>query len=183
MPSLPYDVLYDIYFYVGDYNTAKQFWLLNKHFTYNFIQNYTQAYRHLFSILFKTVFEFLSLLPDTRFIQEDIEFLCSVESHCNRYNQNTLKHDIKFMYMLYKNFLFQQILHAHAHNRHVYTVGESLVNMCLVQGPTYLDRYCTVVFDRSRVTLVANVLLKKDKSSTYRHIDNQLHILETFLLT
>lgn len=157
LPSLPYDIIYSIYFHIYDYNNAKQFWLLNKSFTKCYMSRYSNTYRHLFSIIFVKVFDFLSLIPHTRLLQQDIDFLCCVESHCSKYNVESITNDIQFIYLLYRNFLHKQLLHAHSFS--------SLVNMSLVQGPIFLDNYCTVVFDKNKVTLVSNtaVTLINDK--------------------
>jgi hypothetical protein len=181
--DLPFDVIYKIYFHVDDYTTAHEFWILNKHFTNNYMKRYNQSYRHLFSIIFKKLFGFLSLLP--HYTQHDIDFFCTFESQCQPlWVKRLIKRDIIFVYYLYKEFLHTQIVWS---DRPPQSAKESIVNTCLMGGPDFLDKYCTVSFNRNKVKLQSNVIHNKAKKkfllsnhriATYRYINTQFDIWE-----
>jgi hypothetical protein len=54
--QIPYDIIFNIYFYIDDYDTILSYFLLNKRF-YNYMKRYTNVYKHRFRIIFKDIFK------------------------------------------------------------------------------------------------------------------------------
>ena len=46
LQSLPYDIIYNIYFYINDYSTINNFWIISKYFNRNYMTRYNKTYIH-----------------------------------------------------------------------------------------------------------------------------------------
>jgi hypothetical protein len=87
-------------------------------------------------------------------------------------------------YYLYKEFLYTEVV-LNTSSRNIKFTKDSIVNTCLVRGPGFLDKYCTVSFNKSKVKLEANFVeeLSDRGLATYRYINTQFYILENFLFS
>lgn len=54
--SVPYDVIYNIYFYIDDYSTINKFWLISKYFNKHYMTRYNKTYIHKYKILYNNFF-------------------------------------------------------------------------------------------------------------------------------
>ena len=137
---LPFDVIYKIYFYIDDYCTANNFFLLCKDFYNNFMKNKARHYK--FNILHDSLFSFLMLLPETFNTNENIGDLTFYEllmcqSQNNR-DQIMLRKDIHFIYHLYKNFFVYYFANDTNKNSSL-TIATNLSNIIILQGPLFIN--------------------------------------------
>lgn len=99
--NIPCDIIYHVYFFVNDYSTINNFWLLCKTFTNTYMTQYSKAYSHKFYILYKDLFTFLNYLPRRDLNQSDIKFYEFVTTQCLDTNSKILlRKDIIFIYKL-----------------------------------------------------------------------------------
>jgi hypothetical protein len=95
MIKLPYDIIYNIYYYIDDYETANNFLILNKYFTKNYITFYNKAYNHRLNLLLNN-FQNVLLYYNNDELKNIIYNIS--------FNDKTKK-ELLFIYILYKNFL------------------------------------------------------------------------------
>lgn len=137
---LPFDVIYKIYFYVDDYCTANNFFLLCKDFYNNFMKNKARHYK--FNILHDSLFSFLMLLPETFNTNENIGDLTFYEllmcQSQNYHDKIMLSKDIRFIYYLYKNFFVYYFANDTTKNSSL-TIATNLSNSIILQGPTFIN--------------------------------------------
>jgi hypothetical protein len=109
--TLPNDIIYNIYFYINDYCTASNFWLLSKDFNKNYMKKYNKPYKHKFMLLFNDIFTFLSLLPLKNNTPSDIDFfeLITVQIAKDG-DKRMLRNDIYFIYRYIKNFFIYYLI-------------------------------------------------------------------------
>lgn len=200
-PNLSFDIIYNIYFYINDYCTANNFWFLSKDFNILYMKNYNQAYKHKFKILFNKLFLFLSLLPESRRptdILKDIDFFQIIT--CQSLNTNDkkmLKNDISFMYNLYKNFIFNQMIikldiqDQERSNADTDTLCHLLTNVVIVQGIYFLDKILIIKFNKNIVSINSpyngkfdklNVINSFHRGYDLEYIQNQLNIIENYFI-
>lgn len=185
---IPYDVIYDVFLKTDDYCTLNHFWVLDKYF-YTQYMNRNRAFKHRFGMLFNQIFTFLSLLPDTKLIEEDVDFFTVVSCQSLEHHQKQeLFSSIKFMFSLYKNFMWNEFNRLNYTN-YIRANARDLTNMCLIQGPNFLDRYCQVNFAKNKVKLTPYLdctrnnfryLMSFCKLGNYRYMHNQIILFETF---
>ena len=137
---LPFDVIYKIYFYVDDYCTANNFFLLCKDFYNNFMKNKARNYK--FNILYDSLFSFLMLLPETFNTNENIGDLTFYEllmcQSQNNHDKIMLRKDIHFIYNLYKNFFVYYFANDTNKNSSL-TIATNLSNIIILQGPLFIN--------------------------------------------
>jgi len=131
--SLPYDIIFKIFFYIDDYDTILSYNLLNKHFYYNYIKYYTTVYKYRFKVVFKDIFSFLSLLPSLRAQDSDIHLLMSLSSMCiDPRNRKCICNDYFFVYKMYKDLIYTESFRRLGIN-----LAQDLTNLILIQGATH----------------------------------------------
>lgn len=190
MSQVHYDVIWLVYQQVDDYCTLNHFWILDKHF-YIYYMKRNAAYRHKLKILFNQLFTFLSLLPDTKMLENDIDFFTTVSCQClESYQRTELRQAIGFVYTLFKNFLTQELFRYHDTD-YMRKSAPIIAQVCLIQGPNFLDRYCHLNFNKQRVSIQAQTvspvlnlryLMSYCRSDSYRHLQNQLRLFESFFI-
>jgi hypothetical protein len=153
MQTLPYDIIYNIYFIIDDYITANNFWLLSKEFNQNYMTKYTRTYKHKFNILYKDFFTFLSLLPLYNLnsnlhpnFNSDIDFyeLVTTKFLSNR-DKITISNDIRFLYYLYNNFLTYYLSNN--------TLAHQLSYVLLSQGPEFINSIIVITFNKNKIRI------------------------------
>jgi len=187
-----YDVIWMVFKNVDDYCTLNHFWILNKYFHTHYMKR-NAAYKHKFRILFHQLFTFLSLLPNTQLLENDVDFFTTVSCQClEPYQRTELRQAIGFVYTLFKNFLIHELFRNHQ-TEYMRKSAPIIARVCLIQGPNYLDRYCHLRFNKQRVRIEAQnkqaapvvnlrYLMGYCRSDTYRHLENQLRLFETFFV-
>jgi len=109
--SLPYDIIYNIYFYIDDYMTLTRFWILDKYFTRNYM-NLSAPYKHKFLTLRSQLFDFMTLLPyNSKQLDDDILFyknvMCMGET---KDDKEVYGKDIMFVYQFYKKLMYLEVV-------------------------------------------------------------------------
>jgi hypothetical protein len=176
--KLPNDILYNIYFYINDYCTASNFWLLSKDFNKKYMKKYNKPYKHKFMILFNDIFTFLSSLPcsslnnTTSPVQQgycDIDFfeLITVGTADN-IDKKMLRNDIYFLYRVIKNFFIYYLTSNHIDNFNKYPYFNLLKNISyasMLQGSQFLLDNINIKFNKNYVMITnkynKNVFLEK----------------------
>lgn len=187
---VPFDIIYNVFFFVDDYETAQNFWLLSKDFNSQYMNRYVVTYRHKYRILHNLLFNFLSLLPDTKLLDDDVEMFWNINAvGLDEYAKRTIRHDTRFMYYMYREFVMRQLRITHSNRDMILRAQEALTDMCMIQGPHFIDRLCNVQFVKNNVRLVATShvgykqkLLDMLKPTTFRHLTHQLAVLERLLV-
>jgi len=145
-----YDVIWMVFKNIDDYSTLNHFWILNKYFHTHYMKR-NAAYKHKFRVLFNQLFTFLSLLPNTKMLEDDVDFFTIVSCQClEPYQKKELRQAIGFVYTLFKNFLIQN-----HHTEYMPKSAAVLTRFGLFQGPEFLERYCHVHFNKQRVRIEA----------------------------
>lgn len=148
--SLPYDIIYNIYFYTDDYSTINNFWLISKYFSKNYMTRYNKTYIHKYKILFNNFFIYLQYLDLQEVNINTPLFFAYVSSHkLNKKDSKILLYDIFFIYNLYKQYLIN-ILPESKHR---------LLNKILSRGPNYLDRIFTITFNKNNINIKIKYLI------------------------
>lgn len=165
---LPFDVIYKIYFYVDDYCTANNFFLLCKDFYNNFMKNKARDYK--FNILHDSLFSFLMLLPETFNTNENIGDLTFYEllmcqSQNNR-DKIMLSKDISFIYHLYKNFFVYYFANDTNKNSSL-TIATNLSNIIILQGPTFINNLVKLEYNGNIVSIKSRF---KNRSEMFGYI-------------
>jgi hypothetical protein len=166
--SLPYDIIYNIYFFTIDYSTASSFWILCKTFTYNYMTKYNRSYRHRFEIVFNDLFHFLLMLPDNNYHTafEDLDFYESViTTGLSDIDKSCIRKDIHFIYYLYKNFFTFYL--SRSTNLYIYSICKQLSCLLLLQGPDFFKDIITITFNQNKVSILPKY---SDKRKMLRHI-------------
>jgi len=176
MPSyisfLPLDVIYKIYFYVDDYCTANNFFLLCKDFYNNFMKNKARHYK--FNILHDSLFSFLMLLPETFNTNEnkgDLTFYeLLMRQSQNYYDKIMLSKDIGFIYHLYKNFFVYYFANDTTKNSSL-TIATNLSNIIILQGPTFINNLVKLeVLGKGRGNIVSIKSRFKNRYEMFEYI-------------
>jgi hypothetical protein len=144
LQSLPHDIIYHIYFYIDDYSTINNFWIISKYFNRNYMTKYNKTYVHKYKILYNEFFTYLQYLnlQDVN-ITTPLFFKYVSSKHLNKKDSKILIDDYFFIYNLYKQYLIN-ILPLRKHR---------LLNKILSRGPNYLDRIFTLNFNKNLITI------------------------------
>ena len=165
---LPLDVIYKIYFYVDDYCTANNFFLLCKDFYNNFMKNKARHYK--FNILHDSLFSFLMLLPETFNTNENIGDLTFYEllmcQSQNNHDKIMLSKDIRFIYHLYKNFFVYYFANDTNKNSSL-TIATNLSNIIILQGPTFINNLVKLEYNGNIVSIKSRF---KNRSEMFGYI-------------
>lgn len=165
---LPFDVIYKIYFYVDDYCTANNFFLLCKDFYNNFMKNKARDYK--FNILHDSLFSFLMLLPETFNTNENIGDLTFYEllmcQSQNNHDKIMLSKDIRFIYHLYKNFFVYYFANDTNKNSSL-TIATNLFNIIILQGPTFINNLVKLEYNGNIVSIKSRF---KNRSEMFGYI-------------
>jgi hypothetical protein len=177
--KIPYDVLYHIYFMIDDYPTLLNFNILDKKFYHNYIQKCNKSYKHRFSVLFKDIFTFLSLLPNLKPKDDDIQIFMCIQSICiEPVLKPIIANDIIFIYRLYKSSIYGEAVSKIGFN-----LAPDLTNMILIQGPNHIDRNSQVIFNKNQVKLILpkdNRILELSITLNFLYLRRQFVLLENF---
>jgi hypothetical protein len=177
--KIPYDVLYHIYFMIDDYPTLLNFNVLDKTFYYNYIRRYNKSYKHRFSVLFKDVFSFLSLLPNLKPRDDDIQIFMCIQSMCiEPVLKPLISNDIIFMYRLYKSAIFEESTVKLGIN-----LAADLTNMILIQGPNHIDRNSQIIFNKNKVKIILpkdNRILELSVALNFLYLRRQFQMFDNF---
>jgi hypothetical protein len=162
---------------IDDYPTLLNFNVLDKTFYHNYIRKYNKSYKHRFSILFKDVFSFLSLLPNLKPRDDDIQIFMCIQSMCiEPVLKPLISNDILFMYRLYKSAIFEESIIKIGVN-----LSADLTNMILIQGPNHIDRNSQIIFDKNKVKIILpkdNRMLELNVALNFLYLRRQFQMLE-----
>jgi hypothetical protein len=144
LQSLPYDIIYNIYFYINDYSTINNFWIISKYFNRNYMTRYNKTYIHKYKILYNEFFIYLQYLDLQNVnITTPLFFEYVSSKRLNKKDSKILIDDIFFIYNLYKQYIIS-ILPLRKHR---------LLNKILSRGPNYLDRIFTLNFNKNLLSI------------------------------
>lgn len=144
LQSLPYDIIYNIYFYINDYSTINNFWIISKYFNRNYMTRYNKTYIHKYKILYNEFFIYLQYLDLQKVnITTPLFFEYVSSKRLNKKDSKIFINDIFFIYNLYKQYTIN-ILPLRKHR---------LLNKILSRGPNYLDRIFTLKFNKNLLSI------------------------------
>lgn len=144
LQSLPYDIIYNIYFYINDYSTINNFWIISKYFNRNYMTRYNKTYIHKYKILYNEFFIYLQYLDLQNVnITTPLFFEYVSSKRLNKKDSKIFINDIFFIYNLYKQYTIN-ILPLRKHR---------LLNKILSRGPNYLDRIFTLKFNKNLINI------------------------------
>ena len=144
LQSLPYDIIYNIYFYINDYSTINNFWIISKYFNRNYMTRYNKTYIHKYKILYNEFFIYLQYLDLQNVnITTPLFFEYVSSKKLNKKDSKIFINDIFFIYNLYKQYIIN-ILPLRKHR---------LLNKILSRGPNYLDRIFTLKFNKNLLSI------------------------------
>lgn len=151
--KVSYDIIYNIYFYIDDYCTASNFWLLSKDFN-NFMKKYNKAYKHKFMLLFNDIFTFLSLLPLKNNNPSDIDFfeLITVQI-ANNGDKKMLRNDIYFIFRIVKNFFIYYLTSGNI-DPFYFNILKNISYATMLQGIDFLLDNIKITFDKNNVKII-----------------------------
>ena len=142
--KLPNDILYNIYFYINDYSTINNFWIISKYFNRNYMTRYNKTYIHKYKILYNEFFIYLQYLDLQKVnITTPLFFEYVSSKKLNKKDSKIFINDIFFIYNLYKQYIIN-ILPLRKHR---------LLNKILSRGPNYLDRIFTLKFNKNLLSI------------------------------
>jgi hypothetical protein len=126
MSLLPYDIIYKIYFYINDYPTLSNFWILDREFL-QFYMRTSSPYQHKFFILRAQFLDFILLLPLTdlfspKQLDDNITFYQDImtSNRSSDLENMCYRNDIRFIYNMYKPLLCSSFALAAYPLVHVY---------------------------------------------------------------
>ena len=132
--KIPYDIIYKIYFFIDDYDTILSYFTLDEFFYNNYIKKYNKTYKHKFNIQFDYIFSFANFLPIGCNLNQDIEFLQSIQNI--EYSS-----DINFIYKLYNDFLINQ------------DINQEIVWFILTRGCNYINKYTSIIVNKNKLVI------------------------------
>lgn len=148
--SLPYDIIYNVYFYIDDYSTINNFWLISKYFNKNYMTRYNKTYIHKYKVLYNNFFVYLQYLDLQEVnINTRLFFTYVSSQRLNKTDSKILIRDIFFIYNLYKQYLIN-ILPERKHR---------LLNKILSRGPNYLDKMFTITLNKNNINIKIKYLI------------------------
>lgn len=144
---IPYEILYNIYFYVDDYRTACNFWLLNKYFTKNYMTQYNNAYLHKFLLLLSEFDNFIDWTSPDNAI------------YVNKYILNRQFYDIKkdlfFVYNLNINFFIHEFVNKCMFDyKRKCSWCNLLIYTLFEEGSEHLQSIYNIRCNKNKITLV-----------------------------
>lgn len=154
--NVPYDIIYNIYFYINDYSTLNNFWLLSKEFNKNYMTKYNKQYIYKYNILYNNLFTFLSSLPEKNSGKHDIDFYELVTtSSLSKVDKKLIKNDIQFIYKLYKNFFIYYLTSdlSKLSNMYFLNISDSLSNVLIIQGPEFINKLINITINKNKVSI------------------------------
>lgn len=168
MEILPFEHIYMIYFYVNDYATACNFWVLCKHFTINYMKRYTQSYKYKFNLLSHDLFTFLYLLPEPISINSlsyklqinhDLDFYEMISTQFLSKNEKQhIRNDIRFLFNLYNSSLISFFS--------LETFQQEFYFIYMSQGFLFINNFFIINFKQNRITLTFKY---HNKNDVYQH--------------
>ena len=206
MITLPFDIIYEIYFYLDDYITACNFWLLCKPFTKDYMKYYSRSYKHKFNILFNNLFTFLVLLPEnTNNVNNngDLFFYEMISTQSlNNYDKSLITNDIRFVYNLYKTFFTYYFAFNNLTNyepvsstrsvssTRLFNLSTKLSCLIMLQGRDFINNFTIVNFKKNNVKILpkynskTNALhnfMKYYNRYNFDWVNNQIEYLQGYI--
>ena len=186
--KLPYDIIFEIYFKVNDYQTICNLFILNKTFIYEYLYRYSKkTFKHKFVIIFEYIFSFLHILQFSKVSERDFEFLISLESN-NRLESRIFRNELILIYKLYKNIVFNEVRKGFGH-RYALANGLKICNIILSQGTKHFYRCIKVKCNKNKILLELNYspedpsyLLWPSYNESARLINNNFEIFENYFI-
>jgi hypothetical protein len=141
-----FELLYLIYFYIDDYDTACNFWVLNKNFTKNYMNIYNKNYEYKFKLLTKSFdLNLKQLRPKTN---DECNELIQNQKH---QTQNFPFTSLKLCYNLYKKFLIQQFIKCEFDYLRNCSWCHILVFYIFHEGTGLLDKIFNLKFNKNKI--------------------------------
>lgn len=174
---LPYDVLFNIFFHIDDYQTILAFYTLDKYFYNNYMSRYSITYKHKFGVLFNEIFSFLKMLPYVNQQDDDINIFMCIKSMCiEPIYKPIIRNDIMFIYKLYKSLIYEESFRKLGSN-----IAPDLTNIILIQGPNHIDRNTCVRFKKNKVKITLSEgsrILELNLSLNFAFLRRRFQLLE-----
>jgi len=151
-----YDIIYLIYFYIDDYDTASNFWLLNKIFTEHYMNRYNKNYEFKFKLLVNKLDNILVTVAQDKLISYDYE------------NDK----DIKFCYNLYKYVFIKEFLRCDFDYNRKCSWCSLLVYSIFYKGSYFLNQIYKIKCVKNKVKLICKIYKKHEMMSKISYINN-----------
>jgi len=192
--KISFDIIYEIYFYIDDYITACNFWLLCKSFTKDYMKYYSRSYKHKFNILVNNLFAFLVLLPENTNNNinnnGDLVFYEMISTQfLNNYDKSLITNDIRFVYNLYKTFFIYYFASDNLTAR-LFNVSTNLSCIIMLQGPDFINNFTIIDFKKNNVKIMSkynsktNALrnfMKYYNRYNFDWVNNQIEYLQRYV--
>lgn len=158
-----YEILYLTYFYIDDYDTACNFWKLNKKFTNEYMNIYNKNYEFKFKLLSKNLDYILKYTaPDAN---NDPVF---DEDNVIYKNLN----DIKFCYKLYKKCLINQFIKCDFDYNRQCSWCSLLIYYIFYEGIDILNKIYKIKCVKNKVILIPLFDKKYDLMEIISYLKN-----------
>lgn len=150
--------MYLIYFYVDDYKTACNFWLLDTYFTNNYMKIYNKNYEHKFKLLTQYFNNILKQITPEYYIDY---YLYNNKTIYNIKNDEIYK-DIKFCYKLYKSFLINNFIQCDFDYNRECSWCNFLIYYIFYDGMIVLNKLYKLKCNKNNVYLICQINTKRD---------------------
>ena len=151
-----YEILYLIYFYIDDYRTACNFWLLNKFFTKNYMKKYNKNYEYKFKLLTSDLNNLLKIITPQNNINN-----CILDKNDDIYII-TNRNDLKFCYNLYKKFLINEFFKCDFDYNKECSWCSLMIYYIFHEGDKILNKICKIKYVQNKVSLLTNFTKKHE---------------------
>lgn len=141
-----YELLYLIYFYIDDYETASNFWLLNKTFTTYYMNAYNTNYVHKFKLLTN------NLDNTIKAVSNENQLICKKYEDIN----------LKFSYKLYKKALIKDFIKCDFDYNRKCSWCQLMIYCVLHDGIDTLNKIYDIKCDKNKVRLICKINKKQD---------------------
>lgn len=155
MKELPFDIIYKIFFYVDDYCTLNNFWILSKKYN-KYTKSCNLLYKHKFMLLFNNLFTFFHLLPNNNQSHSDIDFfeLITLQPALNKSDKKMLRNDIYFIYRLVRNFFMYYVTNNNVDSFYT-NIIKNISYAAMTTGPNFLLNYINININNKHVWITS----------------------------
>jgi hypothetical protein len=147
---MTYELLYILYFYINDYETACNFWFLNKYFTKNYMNIYNKNYEHKYKLLTKQLDSMLKTIHEGNI---NDKLVINKLNYCN---------DIKFCYKLYKTSLIDQFIKCDFDYNRQCSWCSLLIYYIFHEGTDILTKIYDIKCVKNKIILIPRFIKKQD---------------------